>query len=230
MGGAAGQPFKAVSTRAAGKGSVARTLAGVLCLASCAGALVSAARALADPGASAAHTASTGEATTGFAALAHDPPLVPGPTIERAQLSRALAEELAASLRRLPGVTDARVHLLAPAPAMLDAPQSPATASALLLLSPGAPTVDEAAVRSLVAGALPGLAAADVAVVQTHAPASSAPASPGPARAAPTASEPAVTGPVRWVLFGLLFAQLALAAITVTLLRRLRALEALTRR
>jgi type III secretory pathway lipoprotein EscJ len=171
-------------------------------------------------------TPQPGPAEAGLAALAHDPALLPSPSLERARLSAALAVELSLSLQHLAGVADARVHLLAPvsAPSLLGAPAPAAKASVLLVLEANAPSVDhQAAVRALVAGAVPELAPEAVSVVQTRKPAGpSARTAPGPERG----SDPTL----RWILLALLCSQLLGAAGTLVLLRRLRSVEMLTKR
>jgi type III secretion protein J len=90
------------------------------------------------------------------------------PNEERARWAAATAGELSRSLERIAGVSDARVHV-APAetPLALDASPRPAKASVLVRRKAGAPPIDEAAVRALVAGAVDGLAPEHVVVTQT---------------------------------------------------------------
>jgi type III secretion protein J len=105
----------------------------------------------------------------GFAELYGDGGLVATPNEERARWAAATAGELSRSLERLAGVNDARVHV-APAetPLALDAAPRPAKASVLLRRKAGAPPIDEAEVRALVAGAVDGLAPEHVVVTQTR--------------------------------------------------------------
>jgi type III secretion protein J len=98
--------------------------------------------------------------------------LIPTATEERARLSMALAGELAATLERVDGVLDARVHIALPdrrLGLMDDAPQRP-RASVLLKHHAGPAPYDEAAVRALVAGAVDGMLAEDVSVMPVIAP------------------------------------------------------------
>jgi type III secretion protein J len=93
--------------------------------------------------------------------------LVATPAEDRARWALATASELSRSLERIAGVADARVHLaLAESQRALDATAPPPKASVLIRRKPGAVAIDEAAVRALVAGAMDGLAADRVTVVQ----------------------------------------------------------------
>ena len=114
----------------------------------------------------------------GFAELYDDSGLVATPNEERARWAAATAGELSRSLERIAGVLDARVHLTPAEPALaLDAPARPVRASVLVRRRAGAPPIDEAAARALVAGAVDGLAAEHVVVIQTESEASARPAS-----------------------------------------------------
>ena len=105
--------------------------------------------------------------------------LLATPQEERARWTAATQAELARTLARMPGVLDARVHLALPdAERPLDAAPPPGKAAVLLQRARNAPTIDESAVRSLIAGAVDGLAAEQVSVVQAvaDAPVAIAPA------------------------------------------------------
>jgi type III secretion protein J len=93
--------------------------------------------------------------------------LVATPAEDRARFALAVAGELSRSVERIAGVADARVHLALgePQPA-LDLPAPLAKASVLVRRRPGASAIDEAAIRTLVAGGIDGLAADRVIVVQ----------------------------------------------------------------
>jgi type III secretion protein J len=105
--------------------------------------------------------------------------LIPTPTEERARYVEALASEVARTLETFDGVLLARVHLVLPEPDPLaegGKPRVAAQAAVLLKLRPGKTSpVAEADVQKLVAGSVPGLAAAAVAVVVTTAAAPAAP-------------------------------------------------------
>lgn len=95
--------------------------------------------------------------------------VVPTASEERALYLHALSGELARSVEALDGVVEARVHLaLAPQDPLRSDPAPPARAAVLVKTLPGArPRLDPLApgIQSLVAGAVPGLDAASVAVV-----------------------------------------------------------------
>ena len=114
--------------------------------------------------------------------------LVPTATEERARYAAALAGELAASIEAIDGVLDARVHVAIPEVrdfALDDAPPAP-RASVLIKHRPGEPPYDEVEIKALVAGAVDGMTAENVAVVGV----------PGPATPEPTASSLVRVGPI----------------------------------
>jgi type III secretion protein J len=105
---------------------------------------------------------------TGFAETYGQASLVPTATEERARYLQALSGEIERTLETVDGVVGARVHLvLEEAEGMGDKPRNPAHA-AVLLRTRGL-TIAEPDVQKLVAGSVPGLAAANVAVVSTRA-------------------------------------------------------------
>jgi type III secretion protein J len=93
--------------------------------------------------------------------------LLPSSTEDRARYGAALAGELERTLEGVPGVVAARVHLALPPEESLvgAAAQSRPTAS-VLLKTAGAPAIGDGDVQKIVAGAVPGLQAADVGVVR----------------------------------------------------------------
>jgi type III secretion protein J len=99
--------------------------------------------------------------------------LIPTPTEERARYVEALSGEVARTLETFDGVLLARVHLVLPEPdplALEGKPRVAAQAAVLLKLRPGTTSpIAEADVQKLVAGSVPGLDAAAVAVVVTTA-------------------------------------------------------------
>lgn len=104
-----------------------------------------------------------------FADLYAEPALVPTPEEERIRQAEATAGELARSVKALPGVLHARVHLTPPQlRAALDAPHGAFRASLLVQRRAGAPAIDEAALRALLAGAVTQLPADNVLIVQTE--------------------------------------------------------------
>ena len=102
--------------------------------------------------------------------------LIPTATEERARFVLALSGELSRSLKTLPGVIDARVHVALPDPSVLRDPadKTHATASVLIKYRKGAQQTDEKAraeqdlqVKQLVANAVEGLAAANISILPT---------------------------------------------------------------
>ncbi len=94
--------------------------------------------------------------------------LLPSATEDRARLGAALAAELERTLEGVPGVVGARVHLALPAeePLVGAAEHARPTAS-VLLKAAGALSLADGDVQKIVAGAVPGMQAADVSVVRT---------------------------------------------------------------
>ncbi len=157
--------------------------------------------------------------TKGFAEMYGSSSMIPSPTEEKARFLKALSGEIAQHLERFESVVDASVIVTAPTDDPLAAPDAPRgkpTASVLLKIRPGvAPPTDDA-VKKLVAGAVEGLAVADVAVVTEEVPAiastGAAYESIGPIRVA-RSSKAALVGILAgacliviamgaWVLFG----------------------------
>jgi type III secretion protein J len=97
--------------------------------------------------------------------------IVPSRTAEHARWLQGVAGELERTLEEMNGVVSARVHLSAARrdPLSGEPPGEPG-AAVLLKRRAGAPALGEGDVRRLVQGALPGLAEARIAVVQTEAP------------------------------------------------------------
>jgi type III secretion protein J len=92
--------------------------------------------------------------------------LLPSPVEDRARYSAALGVDLERSLEEIPGVVSARVHLALPPeePLVGEAAHARPTAS-VLLKTAHAIALTDADVKRLVAGAVHGLATADVGVV-----------------------------------------------------------------
>jgi type III secretion protein J len=97
--------------------------------------------------------------------------LVPSATQEHAQLVLGMAGDLSRTLEGVDGVLSARVHLnVAPPDSLRTGPPPKTTASVLVEHRGVAPPLTEAAVTRLVAGGVPNLAPADVAVVWVSRP------------------------------------------------------------
>ena len=151
--------------------------------------------------------------------------LVPSAAEEHAQLVAGMAGDLERTLESIDGVLTARVHLNVSAPDPLSGAATPkATASVLVEHRGVAPPLSEAPVARLIAGGVPGLAAADVAVVMI--------ARPLPVRA--PGSEMGHVGPIavahasmrllQLALVGLLILVGALTAATLALFSKVRRL------
>lgn len=114
----------------------------------------------------------------GFAEAWGERSLVATATEERARAAQATAGELARSLESLDGVLDARVHLALPGPDPAGESPRRVTASVLVRHRAGHPPVSEGQVQALVAHAVEGLRAEDVAVVLVARAPRTAPALP----------------------------------------------------
>jgi len=165
----------------------------------------------------------------GFAEVYGQPSLIPTPSEERARYLEALGGEIERTLETADGVVSARVHLVLEENDPLSAepkPRTPARAAVLLKVRGGHAPLPEGDVQKLVAGSVPGLDPAAVAVVTTSAPetaeaeGASAMAALGPLRIA-SGSRP--------VLIAAIVVGLALLAVLAALLlvtaRRLAALQ-----
>ncbi|MFI5305987.1 MAG: hypothetical protein ACHQ53_01465 [Polyangiales bacterium] len=156
----------------------------------------------------------------GFEALYEKTGLVATPAEERVRAAAATAGELARSLQAWPGVLTARVHI-ALTPASVDLDQSPASPKASVLVERrrDAPALDEAAIRTLVAGAIDSLAADRVTVVQVV-------SEPPPkwerafVRVGPIGVTAGSAAVLKAILGGSLALDLLLAAMLVLVLRR----------
>jgi type III secretion protein J len=97
--------------------------------------------------------------------------LIPTASEERARFLLAMSGELSRSLKAIPGVVDARVHVSTPDPSVLRAPNDkpPATASVLIKYWKGQKPPDNK-VKELVAHGVEGLKADDISVFATELP------------------------------------------------------------
>jgi type III secretion system YscJ/HrcJ family lipoprotein len=98
--------------------------------------------------------------------------IVPSQASEQAKFVVGTAGELERSLRSLDGVVSVRVHLAIPAQDALTPTENPMPASASVLLRHrgAAPPIAVGDIQRLVAGAVPGLTAAQVSVVASPVP------------------------------------------------------------
>jgi type III secretion protein J len=164
----------------------------------------------------------------GFGEIYKQPSLVPTPTEERARYVQALGGEIARTLETVEGVASARVHLVLPEPdplAVDGKPRVAAQAAVLLKTRAGRPVIGEREVQKLVAGSVPGLDAAAVAVVVTPSP--DLPGAPGeklvalgPLRMTPDSRSSLAVG-----LAALAMLVALLAGLVVVLARRLVAAQ-----
>ena len=94
--------------------------------------------------------------------------IIPTATEEKARMVVGLAGELTRTLRSLPGVVDARVHVVLPDNSTLidEKDKAATTASVLVRYRGDRPPLTDDEIRALVAKGVEGLAAENVAVVQ----------------------------------------------------------------
>jgi type III secretion protein J len=152
--------------------------------------------------------------------------LVPSQSMEHAQLVAGMAGELQRTLEGVDGVLAARVHLNVAAPEPLrDGPRPKATASVLLEHRGATPPLATDAVQRLVAGGVPGLAPADVAVVTLPRAARPAPRESALAHVGPIAVARGSMRPLQAGLAGLVVLVAALAAVCLALYTRLTKLR-----
>jgi type III secretion protein J len=154
---------------------------------------------------------------SGLAEMYGQPSLVPSATEERARFLKALGNDIERTLETIDGVVGARVHLVLPETDPLAADNKPrvsAQAGVLIKTRAGVQIpLTEPQVQRLVAGAVSGLQAANVAVVVTEAPdwatAQTSLIAVGPIRMTPGS---------RAVLFGALLIVLGVVAVLALVL------------
>lgn len=154
----------------------------------------------------------------GLEALFEGGGLVPSAAEERARVAAASSGELSRSLEALDGVVGARVHLALPDPSAHRLDDAPPRARASVLITHRS-SVNEAAVRRLVAGAVSDLAEEDVAVV-TSPVARTAARPPSLVAIGPIAVSRGSAGALKAILGGSLALNVVLAAVTVWSRRR----------
>lgn len=153
--------------------------------------------------------------------------LVPSHGMEHAQLVAGMAGELQKTLESIDGVLAARVHLnVAPAEPLTSAPRPKTTASVLLEHRGATPPLTVDAVQRLVAGGVPGLAPADVAVVTLPRAAKTAPRESQLAHVGPIAVARGSMRPLQAALAGLVVLVAVLSAATLVFYTRLAKLRA----
>ncbi|HTQ02650.1 MAG TPA: hypothetical protein VMI54_02295 [Polyangiaceae bacterium] len=153
--------------------------------------------------------------------------MVPSRVAEHARVVTGTSDELERSLRGLDGVLSARVHLGVPGRDPLDLDEKPvaATASVLIRHRGATPPLTTAEVQRLVAGAVPGLAPEQVAVVMLPAPAKPRPPDRQLARLGPLTVTQASLFALRGIIGVAAVLNAALLACVVGLWSRLRRAE-----
>jgi type III secretory pathway lipoprotein EscJ len=104
----------------------------------------------------------------GFAAVLEQSSIVPSPSREKLKESVARSQEVASALESLDGVVQATVIIADPVRAStgcIGSASEPRPSASVLIHHLGKPVVTDDEVRSLVAGAIPGVEPASVAVV-----------------------------------------------------------------
>lgn len=107
------------------------------------------------------------EAAVGFQDVFSEAGLVPTATEENARYVAALGGELSGSIESIEDVIDARVHIALPDTTRVSLDDTPPRARAAVLIKyrGGQPPYEEAAIQSLVSGAVQFLAPEDVSIV-----------------------------------------------------------------
>lgn len=152
--------------------------------------------------------------------------LLPSRLAEHAQFLAGLSGELERTLLAIEGMLSARVHVSLPAADPLrEGPRMKATASVLLQHRGATPPIDAHEVKRIVAGAAPGLAPDDVAVVMVPRPSAGA-ADRALARLGPITATRGSVSLLRLVTAGVVAIDLALMGAVLLLWSRLRRLRA----
>jgi type III secretion protein J len=152
--------------------------------------------------------------------------LLPSRLAEHAQFLAGLSGELERTLLAVEGMLSARVHVSIPETDPLrEGPRVKATASVLLQHRGATPPIDVHEVKRIVAGAAPGLAPDDVAVVMVPRPGGNA-AERALSRLGPITATRGSVALLRLVTAGVVIVDLALVVAVLLLWSRLRRLRA----
>jgi len=152
--------------------------------------------------------------------------LVPSQLTEHAQFVTGLSGELERTLSAIDGVLSARVHLSLPeVDPLREGPRPKATASVLMKHRGIAPPLDVHEVKRLVAGAAPGLAPDDVAVVMVSRPAPAGLSDRAMSRLGPVTATRGSVALLRVVGAAVVVFNLALGFVVLLLWSRLRKLR-----
>jgi type III secretion protein J len=153
--------------------------------------------------------------------------LLPSRLAEHAQFLAGLSGELERTLLAIEGMLSARVHVSIPeADPLREGPRVKATASVLLQHRGATPPIDVHEVKRIVAGASPGLAAEDVAVVFVPRPPGTA-ADRALSRLGPITATRGSVSLLRLVTAAIVIVDVALVIAVLVLWTRLRRLRAL---
>lgn len=153
--------------------------------------------------------------------------IIPSQAAEHAKFVAGTAGELERSLRSLDGVVSVRVHLAIPIQDSLapDVAPSPASGSVLLRHRGVAPPIAISDIQRLVAGAVPGLSAAQVSVVAAPVPTAGRPAERELSRFGPVTVTRGSVLPLRAIVGGTLLLNLGLLAALILIWTRARRAE-----
>ncbi|MEI9951450.1 MAG: hypothetical protein WDO74_21355 [Pseudomonadota bacterium] len=153
--------------------------------------------------------------------------IVPSHASEQAKFVAGIAGELERSLRSLDGVLSVRVHLAIPVQDSLSPEEAPVPASASVLLRHrgSAPPIAINDIQRLVAGAVPGLLAAQVSVVASPVPLPPRKAERELSRFGPVTVTRASVFPLRTIVGGALFLNLGLLGALFLVWTRARRAE-----
>ncbi len=153
--------------------------------------------------------------------------IVPSQTSEQAKFVAGISGELERSLRSLDGVVSVRVHLAVPVQDALTPTENPTPPSASVLLRHrgASPPIAIADIQRLVAGAVPGLTAAQVSVVASPVPPMSRPAERELSRFGPVTVTRASVFPLRSIVGGAVLLNLALLGALLLFWSRARRAE-----
>jgi type III secretion protein J len=155
--------------------------------------------------------------------------LVPSQLTEHAQFVTGLSGELERSLSAVDGVLSARVHLSLPEiDPLREGPRPKATASVLIKHRGSTPPLEAHEVKRLVAGAAPGLAPDDVAVVMLPRPTPAALADRALSRLGPVTATRGSIALLRVIAAAVVVFDLALGFAVIALWSRLRKLRAIS--
>lgn len=168
---------------------------------------------------------------TDWEAVLNESRLIETPSMQRARQIIAAASELEATLRAIPGIVDARLHVAIPEPRglTLETGLAPLESASLLLMvdqsdrevAESIPT--DSAIRDLVAGGVTSLSASNVVISRIIYRADDQPTGPALARIGPLGVTEGSKQPIQAALIGMAGLVLLLAGmLTTTVLRSRR--------